>query len=166
MSWMPYLNMASRSIPMPKAQPVHFAGSKPPERRTSRVNHAAAEHLHPAALLADAAALAVAEDATEGYLGARFGKRKKTGMEAAADVLAEKPLAEIVENPLEVGESDVLVDGEALDLMEDGRVRGVGIVAPVDLAGDDDVEGGSLYFSMARICTGEVCVRRTVFAST
>jgi hypothetical protein len=46
----------------------------------------------------------------------------------------------VVERALEVGEGDVGVDAEAFDLVEDGRVGGVGGVVAVDLAGDDDAQ--------------------------
>ena len=36
------------------------------------------------------------------------------------------------------------VDAEAFDLMEDGRVGGVGGVVAVDFAGDDDADGWRL----------------------
>jgi len=54
---------------------------------------------------------------------------------------------------------DVRVDGEAFDLMKRERVRGVGIVAAIDLAGYDDAHR-RLLLSMVRICMGDVCVRR------
>ena len=62
-------------------------------------------------------------------------------MRAQADlaVVAEDRAREGQQRAAQVGERDVLVDREALDLVELRRVRGVG-VAPVRAAGDDDVE--------------------------
>ena len=62
-------------------------------------------------------------------------------MRAQADValVAEDRAGEREQRALEVGERDVLVDGEALDLVELRRVGGV-VVAPVAGARDHDVE--------------------------
>jgi hypothetical protein len=64
----------------------------------------------------------------------------------------------VVERALEVGEGDVGVDAEAFDLVEDGRVGGVGGVVAVDLAGDDDADGRRLRDHGADL-HGEVWVR-------
>ena len=71
-----------------------------------------------------------------------LGEGEEDGEEAGFDAGAEERLHGVVERALEVGEGDVGVDAEAFDLMEDGGVGGVGGVVAVDLAGDDDAEGG------------------------
>ena len=59
-------------------------------------------------------------------------------------VLAEDRAREGQQRALEVGQRDVLVDGQALDLVEHRRVRRVELVAAVGAPGDDDVEGRRL----------------------
>jgi hypothetical protein len=59
--------------------------------------------------------------------------------QAHVAVVAEDRAGERQQRALEVGERDVLVDGEALDLVELRRVRGV-VVAPVGAAGTTDVQ--------------------------
>ncbi len=46
-SSMPYLSIASRSMPQPKAKPCHSSGSSPQLAITRRMDHAGAEQLHP-----------------------------------------------------------------------------------------------------------------------
>src|SRR6266566_4875301 len=126
------------------------AEAKGPTRITVRIDAAVAEHfgvghaathqLDPAAPLAHAAALPVADHATHGNLAARLREGKETGMEARADLLAEEFLGEEIERAFEIGKSNVRVDGQPLDLVEHGRVGGVRVVAPVALAGGDDVK--------------------------
>src|SRR5439155_319619 len=53
---------------------------------------------------------------------------------------AEDRAHDVEERPLQVGESDVPVDGEALELVEDRVVRRVDRVAPVDAADRDHVD--------------------------
>ena len=64
---------------------------------------------------------------------------KKCGRSADVALVAEERAREVQQRPLQVRERDVLVDREALDLVELRRVRGVE-VAPVDPARHDDVE--------------------------
>ena len=73
------------------------------------------------------------------HLDARLGEREEVRAQADLAVVAEDRARERQQRALEVGERDVLVDREALDLVELRRVRGV-VVAPVGAAGDDDVE--------------------------
>ena len=72
-------------------------------------------------------------------LDARLGEREEVRAQAHVAVVAEDRAGERQQRALEVGERDVLVDREALDLVELRRVRGV-VVAPVGAAGDDDVQ--------------------------
>ena len=73
-----------------------------------------------------------------------LGEGEERREEARADGRAEELLHGVVERALEVGEGDVGVDAEAFELVEDGRVGGVGGVVAVHLAGDDDADGRRL----------------------
>ena len=68
-----------------------------------------------------------------------LGEREEVRAQADLAVGAEDRAGERQQRALEVGERDVLVDGEALDLVELRRVRRVGVAA-VHAPGDDDVE--------------------------
>ena len=119
-----------------EALDAHAEGVALPARRVDaaggqhvRVHHAAAEDLEPAGLLADAAAGAVAEHALDVDLGRRLGEREVRRPEAQAARLLEELLGEAGEHALEVREADVLVEHEALDLVEHRRVRHVRVAA-------------------------------------
>ena len=71
----------------------------------------------------------------------------------------EERAREVLERALEVRQREARVDGEALDLLEHRRMRGVERVATVDAARADHVDRRRLR-SITRTCTGEVCVRR------
>ena len=136
---MPYLSIASRSMPQPKAKPCHSSGSSPHAAITLRMDHAAAEHLHPASGPADHA-LALHQGVADIDLGRRLGEREVAGAQAQHDVVAlEERLEEGLERPLEVAERDALVDHQPLDLVEHRRVRRVA-VRPIDAAGRDDAD--------------------------
>ncbi len=104
------------------------------------VDHAAAEEFDPAGVFAFAAALAGAEDAGDLYVGGWLGEGEEGGEEAGFDGRAEEGAHGVIEGALKVGERNVGSDGEAFDLVEDGRVGGVGGVVAVHLAGDDDAQ--------------------------
>ena len=70
-------------------------------------------------------------------LDARLGEREEVRAQAHVALVAEDRAREREQRALEVGERDVLVDREALDLVELRRVRRVA-VRPVDAPGDDD----------------------------
>ena len=70
--------------------------------------------------------------------------------QAHAAVLAEVRAREGEQRALEVAERDVLVDRQALDLVELRRVRGV-VVAPVGAARDDDVQRRRVHLHRARL---------------
>src|SRR3954449_252122 len=96
-----------------------------------------AEDLDPALALAQATARAVAHEATpvavearDVDLDARLGEREEVRSEADVAAFAEDRVREADERALEVRERDVLVDREALDLVELRRVGRV-TVAPV-----------------------------------
>jgi hypothetical protein len=78
------------------------------------------------------------------------------GAELGAPLLAEELPQQEVERPLQVGERDPLVDGEAFDLVEDRRVRGIRGVAPVDAAEGGDVDGRLLRLHRADLGRGRL----------
>src|SRR5207237_5030636 len=79
-----------------------------------------------------------AENAGDIEFDRRLGERKIAGPEARLDARAEKLLHKIFDGAGEIAETDVGVHGQAFDLMEHEGVRVVGIVAAIDLAGNDD----------------------------
>src|SRR3954468_13835204 len=110
------------------------------------IDLARAEDLDPALALAQAAArtighvaLAVAVEARDVDLDARLGEREEVRAQADVAALAEDRVGEAQQRALEVGERDVLVDREPLDLVELRRVRRVAVAA-VRAPRDHDVE--------------------------
>ncbi len=63
------------------------------------------------------------------------------------DVIAEKTASELVEGPFEVGETDVFVDGDGVDLMEDRVVGSVDGIAAVASSAGDGTDGGRAVVS-------------------
>ena len=104
------------------------------------------------------AALAAAEDAGDLHLGAGLGEGEERRTETRLHARAEQRFHGVVERALQIAERDVGIDRQTLDLVEHRRVRGVGRIVAVHLAGNDDAHR-RLQLSMVRICTGEVCVR-------
>ena len=109
------------------------------------VDHPRAEDLDPARALAQGVARAVRQRAAPpageaGHVGldARLGEREVARPQPDLALAPEDRADELEQHALEVRQRDVLVHGEALDLVEHRRVRGIG-VAPVDAAGDDHV---------------------------
>ena len=102
------------------------------------MDHAAAEQLDPAGPLARPAADPVADEARHGHLRAGLHEREVVRCQSDPRVLAEHRLRELEQRPLEVAERDALVHGQALHLMEHGKVRGIGGLAPVHAARRDD----------------------------
>src|SRR3954462_13276865 len=92
------------------------------------IDLAGAEDLDPALALAQRAARAVAQEAVVAVeardvaLDARLGEREEVRAQAHAPLLTEDRARERQQRALEVAERDVLVDGQALDLLE---LRGV-----------------------------------------
>src|SRR3954466_7660415 len=121
-----------------------------------RVHHPRAEDLDPAGPLAQRAARAVlhealpAVEARDVDLDARLGEREEVRPQPHRPLFAEDRAGEAQQRALEVGERDVLVDREALDLVELRRVRRV-VVAPVGAAGDDDVDRRGLQLHRAHL---------------
>ncbi len=83
-------------------------------------------------------------------LDARLGEGEEVRAQTHVALVAEDRARELQQRALEVGERDVLVDGETLDLVELGRVRGVG-VGPVDAPGDHHVQRRRVRFHRAHL---------------
>src|SRR5690606_21194493 len=117
------------------------------------VDHATAEHLQPSGALAHpAVGLApVAVEARHVQLGRRLGEREEVRSETDLRARPEELLGEVVERAFQVGESDVLVYRQPLDLVEDGEVGGVDGVGTVGLARGDDVHGRLVGFHPAHL---------------
>src|SRR5688572_6325329 len=110
------------------------------ETENVRVHHAGARDLDPARVPAHRASLAVAEEAGDVRLEGGFREREVVRAEAHLALLAEERAHHVQERSLQVRQCDTPVDGEALDLVEDRRVRGIGGVAPVDASERDHVD--------------------------
>jgi hypothetical protein len=63
------------------------------------------------------------------------------GAEADGGFGAEDLAEEVLEGAFEVGEGDVLIHVEAFELVEDGEVGGVDLVAAIGGTGGDDADG-------------------------
>ena len=100
------------------------------------VDHAAAQQLEPSAVLADAAAGAVADDAGELELERRLGEGEVVGAPLQRRVRTEERSREEFEGALEIAHRDPLVDAESLDLVEHRHVGRV-VIAPIRLARND-----------------------------
>src|ERR1019366_2449167 len=103
------------------------------------------QDLDPGGALAQRAALAVgrhalfAVEARDVDLDARLGEGEEVRAQADLALLTEDRPREGQQRALQVAERDVGVDRQPLDLVELGRVSGVG-VRTVYPAGDDDVD--------------------------
>src|SRR5207247_9906590 len=75
-----------------------------------RVDHAGAEDLEPAGLLAKPAAFAAADRAVDRHVDAGLDEGKVVATEADAPLLPEQPPRELEERPLEVGHRDSVID--------------------------------------------------------
>src|SRR5690348_6459657 len=122
------------------------------------IDHARAEKLDPAGAFAFAAsgaacarAGAAAENARDVEFDTGLGKRKIAGAEARLEGRAEELLDEVFDGAGEIAESDVGIDGQPFDLVEHEGMRGVGIVAAIDLAGNDDAHRRFLLFHGANL---------------
>src|SRR5690242_5106670 len=94
-----------------------------------RMHHAAAEDLQPVLAFTEAN-LALVAPALDVDLERGLGEREERRAEAHLHVVhLEEGLAEFLQDPFEVAEMRALVDHEALDLMEHGRVGLVGVAA-------------------------------------
>src|ERR1700675_1535894 len=141
-----------------EGEAADFFGVVVDEAVDGGVDHAGAEEFDPTgafALVASAAtcgrAAAAAEDAGDVEFDARLGERKVARAKAGFYPGAEELFDEIFDGAGEIAEGDVRIDGETFDLMEDERVRGVRVVAAIDLAGDDNANGRLLLFHGANL---------------
>ena len=127
--------------PHPEREPLHALGvvavlarrartrsGRPSRRRGSR---SSAVPLHSGQRCPSAVTPAGAVEAGDVDLDARLGEREEVRPQADLALVAEDRARERQQRPLEVGQRDVVVDREPLDLVELRRVRGVG-VGPVD----------------------------------
>src|SRR5882724_8706104 len=116
------------------------------------IDHARAEELDPRGALAfrTSAAIRSAGSAAEGAgdveLNRGLGEREIARPEARLHRGAKKLLHEIFDGAGEIAKGDIGVHGEAFDLVEGEGMRGVGIIAAIDLAGNDDAHGRLLLF--------------------
>src|SRR5260370_40082761 len=122
------------------------------------IDHAGAEKFDPSSAFAFRTSSSAcwcagsdAERAGNVELDGRLGERKITGAEARLDAGVEELFDEIFDGAGEIAEGDVGVNGQALDLVKGEGVRGVGIVAAVDLAGNDDADRGLVLFHGANL---------------
>src|SRR5205823_7042314 len=91
-----------------------------------RINPAGAAHLDPAGVLAHRAAAAAADEARDVELDRRLREREVARPHAHLPLRAEERAEELQHCPLQVGERDAAVDGQALDLQERRRVGRIG----------------------------------------
>src|SRR6185437_17036936 len=89
-------------------------------------------------MLAQPAAASVAREATGVNLDARLGKREVTRTQTRFGARPEEFTHEIFDRTLEFAEGDVGIDCQPFHLVENVRVSRVGIIAPVNLARNDD----------------------------
>src|SRR5450432_2046335 len=122
------------------------------------IDHAGTEEFDPAGAFALAAgsatfrgAAAAAENAGGVELHRWFGEGKITWAKAGLHRFAEELLHEVVDGAGEIAEGDVGIDCQAFDLMKHERMRRVGVVAAVDLAGGDDSNGRLTLFHCANL---------------
>src|SRR5215471_2267950 len=108
------------------------------------MHHARAQDLDPPPMFAEPAAGAAALEAEHVRLRGGLREGEERGAEAHARARPEHLAGEVVEGALEIGHGDVAIDGEAFDLVEHGRMRGVRDVVPEHLARADDAHGRTL----------------------
>jgi hypothetical protein len=102
-----------------------------------RMHHPGAEDLQPAALTA-AAAGAAADSTGNGRPDARLGEGEVITHDSNAPVRTEERAGEILDRPLQVGEPDIVIHDETLELIELRAVRGICRVTTVDGTRGDD----------------------------
>lgn len=101
------------------------------------MDHAGTCNFEPAALFANAAALAFARGAGYVNFEAWFDEGEIAGAEAGADLFAEKGIPESLHGGEEIGEGNVAIDIEAFNLVkEDMGSGGDGLIAEASSRGD------------------------------
>src|SRR5712664_120654 len=146
-----------------EGEAADFPGVVVHEAVDGGVDHAGAEEFDPGgafALRTSSAgcrgACSPAERAGNVELDARLGEREIAGPEASFHAGAKKLFYEILDGAGEIAEGDVRVDGEAFDLVKGERMRSIGIVPAIDLAGNDDADRRFLLFHGANLHGGRV----------
>ena len=136
---MPYFEHRQTVDAAAEGEALPLVGVEPHVGDHARMDHPAAEDLHPAFLSADDAT-ALLHRPADVDLGRGLGEREVGGAHPQHDVVAlEEGLEEGLERPFEVAEGDALVDHQPFDLVEHRRVGGVA-VGSVHAAGSDHVE--------------------------
>src|SRR5258706_6779516 len=107
----------------------------------ARINLAGATHLEPAAVLADAAAGATADDAVYVELGAGLREREVARAEANLAAGAEELAGEALQRATQMRHRGGLIDQQPLHLVEDRFVTGVGRFVTIDLSRHDRTHG-------------------------
>src|ERR1700694_671155 len=102
-----------------------------------RRHHPGAQTLQPAALAA-ATAGAAADSTGNGRPDTGFGEGEVITHDSNAPLRTEERACEILDRPLQVGEPDIVVNDETLELIELRAMRGIRRVTTVDGAGGDD----------------------------
>src|SRR3954451_19603265 len=121
-------------------KPLPLRRIEPDVPEDDRVDPARAAHLDPAGVLADAAAAAAADEAGDVELDRRLREREVARPHPHLPLRAEEPAEEFQHCPLQVGERDAAVDGQALDLQERRRVGRIGRVAAVAPSGRHEAD--------------------------
>src|SRR5712664_562935 len=122
------------------------------------IDHARAEEFNPRGALAFRARSAAggrtcsaAKWAGDVELDGRLGEREIAWPEARFHAGTKKLFYEIFDGAREIAKGNVGVHGEAFDLVKGEGMRGVRIVAAIDLAGNDDAHGRLLFFHGANL---------------
>ena len=102
-----------------KGEPGEFVRVVSGRFEHRRMDHPAPEQLEPVALVADM------------HLGRRLGEWEVVRDELGLGVCSEEFVGKMLEDPFEVTERDVGVDGEPFDLVEHRGVRGVERIAAI-----------------------------------
>src|SRR5574337_1242853 len=87
-------------------------------RQDIRMHHPRAQDLEPPAHLAQPAAGALAAEAVDGHIDARFNKREIVAPKADLPLVAEEATHEGIQRPLQIGEGDALINRQPLDLVK------------------------------------------------
>ena len=105
------------------------------------IHHTATQNLDPTRVLAETAALATAQHTRDVHLGTGLGKWEVAGTQADLGIGAKQFLSEVQQHLLQVGKGHVLVDVQALDLVEEAVGTGGDCLVAVNAAGADDADG-------------------------
>ncbi len=128
-------------MPNPKANPVHSSGVDADRGEDGGVDHAAAAELDPPGLRAGPASRAVADRAGDVELGRGLGEGEVARPPSRVNVGPEVRGGEDLDGAGQVGEGDAAVDDQALDLVEDSKMTGVGRVPSVAAPWHHRVDG-------------------------